>query len=106
MTWLSVFLLLSFSAAAGQHAADKSCIIVHQHQHKFGENMSRLASHKPYDYIEGEYPKGMKFRSELNDKSVQQVKNAGGTIVILKPDYSRDDLNGAREQCKQFQAAP
>jgi len=35
---------------------NQPCVIVKRHVHKFGENMSRLHAHRPYDYVEGDYP--------------------------------------------------
>jgi hypothetical protein len=43
------------------------CVIAKRHVHKFGENMSRLHPHRPFDYVEGDYPTGFKWRSELSD---------------------------------------
>ena len=97
------------SCAAGQ--ANKpdappaqSCVIVKRHAYKFGENMSRLHPHRPFDYVEGDYPPGFKWRSELSDGDVRELQKKGGKIVILNSDYAPADLEDARKQCKA--AAP
>ncbi len=104
---LSVLFLAS--CAAGQ--ANKpdappaqSCVIVKRHAYKFGENMSRLHPHRPFDYVEGDYPPGFKWRSELSDGDVRELQKKGGKIVILNSDYAPADLEDARKQCKA--AAP
>src|SRR5258708_27981161 len=93
------------SCAAGQ--ANKpdappaqSCVIVKRHVHKFGENMSRLHPHRPFDYVEGDYPSGFKWRSELSDGDVRELQQKGGKIVVLRADYETPDLEHARKQCQ------
>lgn len=98
MLWISTLSLIQVSATP-----PKSCIIAHRHQYKLGENMAHIAPHKRLDYIEGEYPKDIKFHSELSDKLVQRVQERGGHVVILKPDYSLTELEDARKQCTAFQ---
>ena len=78
----------------------QSCVIAKRHVHKFGENMSRFHPHRPLDYVEGNYPPGFKWRSELSDGDVQELQKKGGQIVIMRPDYHVSDLEDARKQCK------
>lgn len=78
-----------------------SCVIVKRHVHKFGENMSRFHPHRPFDYVEGDYPAGFKWRSELGDAGVQELQHKGGRIVIMRPDYQQTDLEDARKQCAE-----
>jgi hypothetical protein len=82
------------------NAAAQPCVIVTRHVHKFGENMSRVHAHRPFDYVEGNYPSGFKWRSELSDSDVRQLQQKGGKVVIMKPDYQASDLEDARKQCK------
>src|SRR5260221_2141678 len=82
-------------------AAPKACVIVKRHVHKFGENMSRFHAHRPFDYVEGNYPPGFKWRSELGDGDVRELQQKGGKMVVLRPDYQTADLEDARKQCKQ-----
>lgn len=76
------------------------CVIVARHVHKFGENMSRFHAHRPFDYVEGNYPAGFKWRSELSDGEVRELQQDGGKIVIMKPDYQTSDVEDARKQCQ------
>jgi hypothetical protein len=81
-------------------AQAQSCVIVKRHVHKFGENASRLHPHRPFDYVEGDYPPGFKWRSELSDGDVRELQKKGGKIVIMRPDYELSDLEDARKQCQ------
>jgi len=81
-------------------AQPQTCVIVKRHVHKFGENMSRFHPHRPFDYVEGDYPSGFKWRSELSDGDVRELQKKGGQIVIMRPDYQVSDLEEARKQCK------
>jgi hypothetical protein len=81
-------------------AQAQSCVIVKRHVHKFGENMSRFHPHRPFDYVEGDYPSGFKWHSELSDGDVRELQKKGGKIVIMRPDYQVSDLQDARKQCQ------
>jgi hypothetical protein len=81
-------------------AVSQPCVIVARHVHKFGENMSRMHAHRPFDYVEGNYPSGFKWRSELGDGDVRDLQQKGGKMVVLPPDYQSSDLEDARKQCK------
>jgi hypothetical protein len=78
----------------------KPCVIVKRHVHKFGENMSRFHAHRPFDFVEGDYPSGFKWRSELSDGDVRDLQQKGGRIVVMRPDYEASDLEDARKQCQ------
>ena len=80
-------------------AADQPCVIVKRHVYKFGENMARFHPHRPFDYVEGTYPKDFKWRSELSDGQVRELQSKGGKIVVMKSDYQQSDLEDARKQC-------
>jgi hypothetical protein len=99
--------LMLLSAAFAQdakpdapNAHNNPCVIVKRHVHKFGENMSRFHAHRPFDYVEGDYPSGFKWRSELSDGDVRALQQKGGKIVVLTPDYQLADLEDARKKCK------
>lgn len=81
-------------------AQSQPCVIVKRHVHKFGENMSRFHAHRPFDYVEGGYPSGFKWRSELSDEEVRELRQKGGKIVVMRPDYQVADLEDARKQCQ------
>jgi len=84
-------------------ADSQPCVIVKRYVHKFGENMSRFHPHRPFDYVEGNYPSGFKWRSELSDGQVRELQQKGGKIVVLSPDYQLSDLEDARKQCEHSQ---
>lgn len=78
-------------------AIDQPCVILKFHQHQFGDNMWTM--HAPYDYVAGEFPKGVEFRSTLGDKQIRKIKDRGGKVVILPRAYGLPDLEDARKQC-------
>lgn len=67
--------------------------------------MSRIKAHKPFDYVEGDFPKAMKFHGELNDKDIRQIQDNGSKVVMLAPDYKLPDLDDARKQCSEFRSS-
>ena len=89
-----------FSQASGK-STTPSCVIVKRHAFKFGENISRLHPHRPFDYVEGNYPSGYKWRSELGDGDVRELQNKGGKIVVLDSNYQSSDLEEAKKSCQQ-----
>jgi hypothetical protein len=50
--------------------------------------------------VEGDYPPGFKWRSELSDADVRELQQKGGKMVVMKPDYQASDLEDARKQCQ------
>jgi len=72
------------------------------YQKKGADAWTRWTVPKPYNYAEGEFPPKLKFRWELNAKHVEQIKKHGGHVVILKSEYTLEELKDAREQCKLF----
>lgn len=94
-------LLIGLPLFFATSASAQSCVIVKRHVHKFGENMNRLHTHRPFDYVEGAYPAGYKWRSELGDGDVRELQQKGGKMVVMRPDYQASDLEDARKQCKQ-----
>jgi hypothetical protein len=85
-------------------SVDQPCVIVKRHVHKFGENMNRWHTHRPFDYVEGNYPANYKWRSELGDSDVRELQEKGGKMVVMRPDYQLTDLEDARKQCESTPA--
>src|SRR5262245_58537053 len=85
-------------------AADtvKSCVIVKRHRARGADAITRWTTPAPFDYVEGDYPPGEKFRHELKDKHVQKIQQKGGKVVVLKEDYSLAELDDARKACQQW----
>jgi hypothetical protein len=78
------------------------CVIVKMYQKKGADAFIRWTVPKPYNYVEGEFPPKLKFRWELNAKHVEQIKKNNGHVVILKSEYTLEELQDARQQCKLF----
>jgi tetratricopeptide (TPR) repeat protein len=56
---------------------------------------------KQFQFIEGTLPKGIKWHGRLNDKDVREIQDKGGKFVILEPNYTSTDLEGARKGCRE-----
>lgn len=101
-----LLLAVSVSAQSAKSVSPKStvqsqtCVIVKRHVHKFGENMSRFHAHRPFDYVEGDYPSGFRWRSELSDTEVRELQGRGGKVVVMRADYQLPDLEDARKRCQ------
>lgn len=50
-------------------------------------------------YLAGEYPDGFAFRSQIKDKDVDKIKAKGAQVIILDSQYTRPDLDAAKNQC-------
>jgi hypothetical protein len=96
--WLAFVVTFSAFSSAQTPKPSQPCVIVKRHVNKFGENMSRMHPHRPFDYVEGDYPSGFKWRSELSDADVRELQQKGG--VVMKPDYQASDLEDGRKQCQ------
>jgi len=86
LIWLFLFVVPSF-------AAESTCVILKNHVKKTAEAFMRWT-------VEGGFPKGFKFHSEIDDKQIRKIKEQGGQVVIIKPDYALADLQDARKQCE------
>jgi len=82
----------------------KPCVIVKVYQKKGADALVRWTVPKPFNYVEGEFPNGFKFRNELNDGHVREIKAKNGHVVVLKSDYVLADLEDARRSCASWQA--
>ncbi|MGO9647611.1 MAG: hypothetical protein ACLPOO_06120 [Terriglobales bacterium] len=98
------YLLCLFVVAIPCFAGDSPCVILKFHHHQLGDNFWTM--HAPYDYVEGDFPKGMKFRSAIGDKQIQAIKDKGGKVVIVPREYGLPDLQDARKQCGNAAAEP
>lgn len=82
-------------------AADHPCVILRNYPRKAADAFTRWTVPPPYQYVEGEFPKGFKFRSEIRDKHVRKIQEMGGRIVIIPSDYKASDLDDARKRCSE-----
>lgn len=52
-----------------------------------------------WQYVEGDFPSGMKWKSNIRDRDVRKIKELGGKVVIVPQGYTVTDLDDARKQC-------
>lgn len=87
---LTLVLLLATSA----YAAD-TCLIV-----KHASASSQIwVSGANWRYVEGEFPQGEKWKSNITDRGIRHIKEKGGKVVVVPEKYSATDLEDARKQC-------
>lgn len=87
--WL---LLLAGSALA----EDQPCLII-----RHASTARQVwVSGANWQYVEGDFPKGMKWKSNVTDRTVRKVKEQGGKVVTIPNAYTPADLEDARRQCK------
>jgi len=55
-----------------------------------------------WQYVEGDFPKGMKWKSNVTDRTVRKVKELGGHVITVPNAYTPADLEDARKQCKEM----
>lgn len=72
-----------------------SCLIVKHAStaHQF------FVSGANWQYVAGDFPKGMKWKSNVRDRDIRKIKEMGGRVVVIRPEYSADDLAQARKEC-------
>jgi hypothetical protein len=56
---------------------------------------------KQFQYVEGTFPKGVKWHGRLTDNDVREIQDNGGKFIILEPKYTSADLEAARKGCQQ-----
>lgn len=88
---LLILVLTAFAAA--EHTP--TCLIVRHASaaHQF------LVSGANWQYVEGDFPKSMRWKSNITDRTVRKVKEMGGLVVTVPTTYSTADLEDARKQC-------
>jgi hypothetical protein len=96
---IAAYTLTVTAAVAPAAAESKPCLVIKNHVKHGSEALMRWTEPKPYDYVEGDFPKGMKFQSEIGDKQIRQIQGSGGKVVIVKPNYTLEELKSARTSC-------
>lgn len=84
---------LSIAAFAGE---PPTCLII---RHASTSHQA-FVSGASWQYVEGDFPKGIKFRSNIRDNAVRKVKELGGLVFTVPTIYTPADLEDARNQCK------
>jgi hypothetical protein len=85
-----------FSLICSAFGADETCLII---RHASTAHQM-LVSGANWQYVEGDFPKEMKWKSNITDRNVRKIKESGGKVVIVPTTYTPADLEDARRQCK------
>jgi len=87
-----------------QEAGPKPCVIL-KRMGPADEVTSHLYSFgirgKQFQFVEGDFPKGMKFHGRLTDHDVREIMDKGGKVSVVEKDYKREDLADARKTCNE-----
>jgi hypothetical protein len=51
-------------------------------------------------YVQGTYPHGMSFHTNLRGRHVREIVKKGGKFVVLEPNYTLADLERAQRVCE------
>ena len=72
-----------------------SCLIVKHAStaHQF------FVSGANWQYVAGDFPKGMKWKSNITDRNIRKIKEMGGRVVVIRSDYTAEDLAQAQKAC-------
>jgi hypothetical protein len=113
MKWLTLILLLfaiplvaqdqkGTSEVSNPGAKPSSCVIL-KRMGPADEVTSHLYSFgirgKQFQYVEGDFPRGLKFHGRLTDNDVRNVLDKGGKVEIVEPKYTEVDVEAARKAC-------
>ena len=90
---LLAFLLIAAVAFAGDAP---TCLIV---KHA-GVSHQVWVSGANWQYVAGDFPKGMKWKSNITDRNIRKIKEDGGQVVIVPEKYSASDLEEAKKSCQ------
>ena len=79
-----------------------TCLIV-----KHASNAHQLSVNASnWQYIAGDFPKGMKSKSNMTDRNIREIQENGGQVVVVQPNYTTKELKQAQTSCKLFTKAP
>lgn len=84
------------------HAGGASCVIL-KRMGPADQVTSRLYSFgirgKQFQYVEGKLPNGFPFHGRLTDHDVRNLQGRGAEVIVVKQDFTADDLKQARADC-------
>ena len=110
MKWLTLILLLSAIPLVAQDQKQttedskpaSACVIL-KRMGPADEVTSHLYSFgirgKQFQYVEGDFPKGLKFHGRLTDNDVRNILDKAGKVEIIEPKYTEVELESARRAC-------
>jgi hypothetical protein len=88
------FLIALFCASLAT-ADDAPCLIV-----KHASTARQFfVSGANWQYVEGDFPKGMKWKSNITDRYIRKMKENGGRVVVVPQNYGAPELEQARRSC-------
>ncbi len=97
MRYWILMLPLSLPAFAGD---GQSCLIV---KHASTAHQA-FVSGANWQYVAGEFPKGMKWKSNITDRYIRKVKEKGGIVATVPEKYSASDIEEAKKSCQSESA--
>jgi hypothetical protein len=68
------------------------CLIV-----KHAGGFSAFANNANWEYVAGDFPKGMKWKGHITDRGIRQIKEKGGRVVVIEP--KAENLAQAQKRC-------
>lgn len=95
--WRAAYALLdvAVSLRGSELRGSSPCLIV-----KHASTSSQaFVSGANWRYVAGDFPKEMKWKSNITDRNIRKIKELGGRVVIVPTDYHAADLEDARKQC-------
>lgn len=93
---LSALLLLCAIPSFGQ-SETRSCLIV-----KHASTARQMfVSGANWQYVAGDFPKGMKWKSNITDRNIRKIKELGGLVVTLNSNYTASELAQAQKACRE-----
>lgn len=88
--------------ASSTLAADQTCVIL-----KHASTSRQIfVSGANWQYVAGDFPAGLGWKSNVTDRYVRKIKEKGGRVVIVPQDYSAAALEDARKQCAEPKPQP
>lgn len=94
-TITAVFIAMLFIVSAFAQDKPQTCVILKR---------SSAADHAitgiEFYYVEGHYPNGYKFRTNLRGRHARKLEQLGGKMVILESKYTAEELQQARKSCE------
>lgn len=113
MKWLTLILLLfaiplvaqdqKETSDASKPATKPSACVILKRMGPADEVTSHLYSFgirgKQFQYVEGDFPRGLKFHGRLTDNDVRNVLDKGGKVEIVEPKYTEVEMESARRAC-------
>ncbi len=54
-----------------------------------------------WQYVDGEFPPGEKWKSNITDRYIRKIKGKDWRVVIIPTNYTMADLEQARASCRE-----